>query len=86
MRLVYLILLFSLSELLVAEEGMIDVSELSLEELMLQELTVTSAAKKPQKLTDTASAIYVLDQNDIKRSGATSLPELLRRVPGVLFR
>jgi iron complex outermembrane receptor protein len=55
--------------------------ELSLEELMNVE--VTSASKKPQRLADTTSAIFVITQDDIRRSGATSLPEVLRMAPGV---
>mgnify|MGYP003860045159 CR=1 FL=1 len=58
-------------------------SQLNLEELMSLDIIVTSAAKKPQKLANTASAIYVLTNNDIRRSGATTLPEVLRLVPGV---
>ena len=56
-------------------------SWLSLEELMVIE--ISSAAKKPQRLTDAATAIYVLGQDEIRRSGATNVPELLRTVPGV---
>lgn len=44
---------------------------------------VYSAAMKNQKLRDTASAVYILDQDDIRRSGATTIPDLLRLVPGV---
>jgi iron complex outermembrane receptor protein len=54
---------------------------MSLEELMVSE--ISSAAKKPQRLTDAATAIYVLGQDEIRRSGATNVPELLRTVPGV---
>jgi outer membrane cobalamin receptor len=32
---------------------------------------------------NTPAAIYVLTQEDIRRSGATTIPELLRLVPGV---
>lgn len=78
-------LIFSIvpTERLMANPSVTDVSDLTLEELMMQELTITSVAKKPQKLSSAASAIYVLKQNDIRRSGATSLPELLRLVPGL---
>jgi len=54
---------------------------LSLEELMNVE--VTSAFKKPQSLKETPAAVYVITQDDIRRSGATSIPDLLRMVPGV---
>jgi len=58
-----------------------DLADLSLEELMNVE--VYSAAKKKQKLGDSPSAAYILTQADIKRSGAMSIPEALRLVPGV---
>src|SRR5258707_10793924 len=50
--------------------------KLSLEELMNME--VTSVSRRPEKLGETASAIQVITQEDIRRSGATSLPEALR--------
>jgi iron complex outermembrane receptor protein len=50
-----------------------DLSKMRLEELMAVNVIVTSAAKKPQKLGNAASAIYVLTGNDIHRSGATTL-------------
>ena len=56
-------------------------SDLSIEELMNVE--VTSASKKAEKLADTAAAVYVITQEDIRRSGLTSVPDLLRMVPGM---
>jgi len=50
--------------------------KLSLEELM--NLEVTSVSKRPEKLSETASAIQVITGEDIRRSGATSVPEALR--------
>ena len=64
-----------------AQVGPLDATWMSLEELMVIE--VSSAAKRPQRLADTTTAIYALGRDDIRRSGATSLPELLRQVPGV---
>jgi iron complex outermembrane recepter protein len=58
-----------------------DASWLSLEELMVIE--ISSAAKRPQRLFDAATAIYAIGREEIRRSGATNLPELLRTVPGV---
>lgn len=49
----------------------------------LVEAEVTSVAKKPQVLSETAAAVYVIGQEEIRRSGHTSIPELLRLVPGV---
>ncbi len=58
-----------------------DVTSLSLEQLM--DIEVTSVAKRPQKLKDAAAAVFVITQEDIRRCGATNIPELLRMVPGV---
>jgi iron complex outermembrane receptor protein len=66
---------------LAAEEADGDLTELSLEELM--NIEVYSVSKRGQALTDAPAAIYVLTQEDIHRSGATSIPEVLRFVPGL---
>src|SRR5918999_269967 len=50
--------------------------KLSVEELM--DIEVTSVSKRPERLSETASAIQVITQEDIRRSGATRLPEALR--------
>jgi len=49
----------------------------------LADIEITSVAKKPQKLSLAASSIYVLNQEDIKRSGVTTVPDTLRMIPGV---
>ena len=46
-------------------------------------MQVTSVSKRTQKVADAAAAIFVITQEDIRRSGATSIPEALRLVPGV---
>ena len=58
-----------------------DLTELSLEELM--NIEITSVSKKPEKLADAAAAIFVITQEDIRRSGVTCIPEALRMVPGI---
>lgn len=58
-----------------------DITELSLEELLSVE--ITSVSKKTEKASDAAAAVFVINQEDIKRSGATSIPEVLRMVPGL---
>src|SRR5881409_4015577 len=50
--------------------------KLSIEQLM--NLQVTSVSKRPERLSQTASAIQVITQEDIRRSGAISLAEALR--------
>src|SRR6267154_2077317 len=58
-----------------------DVATLSMEDLM--NLQVTSVSKRTQKVADAAAAVFVITQEDIRRSGATSIPEALRLAPGL---
>nr|WP_320193335.1 TonB-dependent receptor [uncultured Desulfobacter sp.] len=58
-----------------------DLTTFSIEELM--DIKVTSVSKKSQRLSDSAAAIFVITREDIKRSGATSIPDALRMAPGV---
>jgi len=58
-----------------------DLTDRSLEDLM--NIAVTSVSKKEQKLSQVAGAIFVITQEDIRRSGATNIPDLLRMVPGL---
>lgn len=46
-------------------------------------LDVTSVSKRPEQLSQTASAIQVITSEDIRRSGATSLAEALRLAPNL---
>ena len=58
-----------------------DLARLSLEELSMIE--VTSVSRRPEALADAAAAIFVISAEDIHRSGATSLPEVLRLAPNL---
>ncbi|MET0988961.1 MAG: TonB-dependent receptor [Steroidobacteraceae bacterium] len=58
-----------------------DLKHLSLEELL--DVQVTSVSRKQEQLLDAPAAIAVLTSEDIRRSGATTLPETLRGVPGL---
>ena len=58
-----------------------DLTQLSLEDLM--NTKVTSVSKKEQSLSRTAAAIFVITTADIRRSGATNIPDLLHMVPGL---
>jgi iron complex outermembrane receptor protein len=58
-----------------------DLADASLEDLMKVE--VTTVSKKEQTLSRTAAAVFVIGQEDIERSGATNIPDLLRIVPGL---
>ena len=53
----------------------------SLEELL--DVEVTSLSRKEQALSNTGAAIFVISQEDIRRSTANNIPDLLRMVPGV---
>ena len=64
-----------------AQQASKELAKKSLEDLM--NIEVTSVSKTPQPLARSAAAIYVITQEDIQRSGATSVPELLRMVPGL---
>jgi len=64
-----------------AEIAKLDSLDMSLEELM--NLVVTSVSKKAQILAETAAAAFVIKAEDIRRSGATNIPEALRLAPGV---
>lgn len=56
-------------------------ADLGLEDLM--RIEVTTVSRRPQRIADTAAAVSVLTADDIRRSGATSIPEALRLLPGV---
>ncbi|OFW00317.1 MAG: hypothetical protein A3I61_00020 [Acidobacteria bacterium RIFCSPLOWO2_02_FULL_68_18] len=58
-----------------------DLTTLSLEELLNVE--ITSVSRKEETLLRTAAAVYVITEDDIRRSGATTLPDLFRMVPGL---
>lgn len=58
-----------------------DLDKVSVDELF--SLEVTSVGRKAQELSKAPAAIYVLTAEDIRRSGATSIPEALQWVPGL---
>src|SRR5690242_507766 len=58
-----------------------DLSTASLEALL--NVRITSVSKKAQDLFKSASAIYVITADDMRRSGATSVADALRIVPGL---
>ena len=70
-----------LPSLLGAEPSGVDLRELSFEELL--DVQVTSVSKKEESISKSAAAISVITQEDIRRSGAMSLPEAIRLAPGM---
>jgi iron complex outermembrane receptor protein len=49
----------------------------------LAEINVSSVSKTDMPLADAAASIYVINREDIVRSGATTLPEILRLAPNL---
>lgn len=47
------------------------------------EVEVTSVSKRPERLAEAAASIYVITGDDIRRSGARTLPEALRLAPNL---
>lgn len=66
---------------LVNAEEQNEALNLSVEDLLNVE--VTSVAKKAQALNDAPAAAFVISNEDIKRTGSTSIPDALRLAPGL---
>jgi iron complex outermembrane receptor protein len=64
-----------------AAETSSNLGSMSIEELL--NVTVTSVARRSEKLAGSPAAVHVLTQEEIRRSGATSIPQALRLVPGL---
>lgn len=77
----FLLISLGLCPLSIRAEDQNPALQLSVEDLL--NVQVTSVAKKAQSLNDAPAAIFVISNEDIKRSGATSLPDALRLAPGL---
>ena len=55
--------------------------DLSLEQL--GNIEITSVSRYAERLSDAAASIYVINADDIRRSGANSIPEALRLAPNL---
>lgn len=64
-----------------AAQSVANLQSLSLEEL--GNIEVTSVSKQPEALSAAPAAVYVISHDDIVRSGATSIPEMLRLAPNL---
>ena len=64
-----------------AQQSTNPVKQLTLEQL--GNVEVTTVSKEPEEVWKTPAAIYVITQEDIERSGATTIPDALRLAPGV---
>ncbi len=58
-----------------------DLKRMSLQDLM--DLEITTFSRDSERTSDVPAAVHVITQDDIRRSGATSLPEALRLAPGI---
>jgi iron complex outermembrane receptor protein len=61
--------------------GDTDLTQLPLEDLL--QLEVTAVSRTPEKLSTAPAAVTVITGDDIRRSGATTIPDALRLVPGM---
>ncbi len=64
-----------------AESAHPPLHEIDFEQLM--EIEITTASRKLQPINQTAAAAFVITADDIRRSGARSIPEALRLAPGI---
>lgn len=58
-----------------------DLADLTLEQLT--QVNVTSVTRRPERLSEAPASIHVITREEIRRSGATSLPEALRLAPNL---
>ncbi len=58
-----------------------DLNRLSIEELA--QIKITSVSKIAEPLSQAAAAVFVITQDEIHRSGATNIPEILRLAPNL---
>lgn len=65
----------------VAGPSLQDLSQLSIDDLA--NIPVTSVSKRAEPLSQAPAAIFVITRDDIRRSGATSIPEILRLAPNL---
>jgi iron complex outermembrane receptor protein len=49
----------------------------------LMNIEITSVSRRPERLSDAAASVFVITGDDIRRSGATNLPEALRLAPSL---
>ncbi len=68
-----------------ANDSLDELMSMSLEELSMLDITMETASKFEQKLSDIPASVYVLSGERILRSGASTIAEALSLVPGVYF-
>ena len=73
--------LVALPENSLAQTRAPDLADVSIEDLM--NIEISSASRKGERAADVPGAIFVITHDDIRRSGMSTLPDLLRLAPGV---
>jgi iron complex outermembrane receptor protein len=58
-----------------------DFADLSIEELA--NIEITSVSRRPERLQEAPASVFVITADDIRRSGARTLPEVLRLAPNL---
>lgn len=76
-----LTMLFMMCSARAADSEMDAILDMSVEELMEQNVSISTKSEKP--LSKTAAPVFVISADDIRRSGAANIPESLRMAPGV---
>src|SRR5207237_5886908 len=66
----------------IANEKVAELADLSLEQLT--QINVTSASRREERLVEAPASIFVITADDVRRSGATSIPEVLRLAPNLI--
>ncbi len=77
---------FAMAALMHGKGAMAAVEATTLANLSLEELSnleITSVSKRGERLSDAPTSVYVITADDIRRSGALSLPEALRLAPNL---
>lgn len=73
--------MLSSTSVMAAEADTKKLLSLSLNEL--SDIEVTSVSKRSEKASEAPAAVFVITGEDIRRAGATSIPEALRMAPGL---
>jgi iron complex outermembrane receptor protein len=63
------------------DDGMMQLASLDIEELM--NIQISSVSRRNERLSEAAASVFVITSDDIRRSGAASIPEILRMAPNL---
>lgn len=80
----YAILSLALCSILLSQSSLGDskrLDQLTIEQLL--DVEITSASRKQQKLSHSATAVYVISAEDLRRTGVTNIADALKMAPGI---